>query len=72
MFNIERQEEILNFLEESKSISVSKLSKLLYVSPPTIRRDLNELEQQGKVLRTHGGVVLRKTAESEIPLMWEW
>lgn len=70
MFNIERQEEILNFLEESKSISVSKLSKLLYVSPPTIRRDLNELEQQGKVLRTHGGVVLRKTAESEIPLMF--
>lgn len=69
MFNLERQEEILKILNEKKSISVDKLSKLLYVSPPTVRRDLCALEQQGKVLRTHGGVVLRKTAGSEIPLM---
>ena len=69
MFNIERQEEILKILEQNKSISVNKLSQLLYVSPPTIRRDLTELETQGKVHRTHGGVVLRQTAESEIPLM---
>ena len=69
MFNIERQEEILNILEKNKSISVNKLSELLYVSSPTIRRDLTELEQQGKVRRTHGGVVLRQTAEKEIPLM---
>ena len=69
MFNIERQEEILKILEKRKSISVNKLSELLYVSPPTIRRDLTSLEEQGKVTRTHGGVVLRKTAESEIPLM---
>lgn len=69
MFNIERQEEILKILEKNKSISVNKLSELLYVSPPTIRRDLNELEHQGKVRRTHGGVVLRQTAEKEIPLI---
>ena len=69
MFNIERQEEILNILEKNKSISVNKLSELLYVSSPTIRRDLTFLEQQGKVRRTHGGVVLKQTAEKEIPLM---
>lgn len=69
MFNLERYEEILNILEKNKSISVKKLSDLLYVSPPTIRRDLTFLEQQGKVCRTHGGVVLRQTAEKEIPLM---
>lgn len=69
MYNIERQTEILNILEKSKSISVNKLSKLLYVSEPTIRRDLTVLEKQGQVLRTHGGVVLRQTAEKEIPLM---
>ncbi|MBE7049710.1 MAG: DeoR/GlpR transcriptional regulator [Ruminococcaceae bacterium] len=69
MFNLERQEEILNVLEKNKSISVNKLSEMLYVSPPTIRRDLTVLEQQGKVRRTHGGVVLRQTAEKEIPLM---
>ncbi len=70
MFNIERQKEILDILIQSKSATVQKLSKLLYVSPPTIRRDLTALEAQGKVLRTHGGVVLRQAAESEIPLMY--
>jgi len=70
MFNIERHKEILNILEKDKSISVNKLSKLLYVSPPTIRRDLTILEQHGKVVRTHGGVVLRQAAEIEIPLMF--
>lgn len=70
MYNIERQNEIINILVERKSISVNKLSKMLYVSPPTVRRDLSELEKQGKVSRTHGGVVLRLTAESEIPLMY--
>lgn len=70
MYNIERQNEIINILVEKKSISVNKLAKILYVSAPTVRRDLSELEQQGKVLRTHGGVILRMTAESEIPLMF--
>lgn len=70
MFNIERQEEILKILNNYKSMSVDKLSKLLYVSPPTIRRDLTILENRGKVHRTHGGVVLRQTAESEIPLIF--
>lgn len=59
MYGIERQEKILSLLSENVSISVAKLSKLLYVSQPTVRRDLNELERQKKVIRTHGGVVIR-------------
>lgn len=70
MYNLERQEEIIKILEKSKSISVTKLAKLLYVSQPTIRRDLSLLEEQGKVQRTHGGVVLRKLSDAEIPLMF--
>ena len=69
MFNLERQNEILSILEKDRSVSVNKLSKLLYVSQPTIRRDLDTLEKLGKVVRTHGGVVLRETAEKEIPLL---
>ena len=69
MYNLERQTEILNILEKNKSISVSKLSEILYVSAPTVRRDLTILERQGRVLRTHGGVVLKQTAEKEIPLI---
>lgn len=69
MYNIERREKILNLLAEKRSISVMKLAKLLYVSPPTIRRDLSILEKEKKVLRTHGGVVLRNIPDSEIPLI---
>lgn len=69
MYNIERMDEIMNILKRDKSASVSKLARLLFVSAPTIRRDLSELENQGKISRTHGGAVLRRTAECEIPLM---
>lgn len=69
MYNLERQQEILKLLEKNRSISVNKLAGLLFVSQPTVRRDLDELEKQGKVLRTHGGVILRNTADSEIPLL---
>ena len=70
MYNLERQEQILAILEDKKSISVTALAKLLYVSQPTVRRDLENLCRQGKVQRTHGGVVLRKVSDTEIPLMY--
>lgn len=70
MYNLERQEQIMKLLEKRKSISVTNLAQLLYVSQPTIRRDLTILEEQGKVQRTHGGVVLRTVSDAEIPLMF--
>ncbi|MBR3979101.1 MAG: DeoR/GlpR transcriptional regulator [Oscillospiraceae bacterium] len=70
MYNLERQEQIMAILEKKKSISVKQLAQLLYVSQPTVRRDLESLSQQGKLQRTHGGVVLRKTSDAEIPLMY--
>ena len=70
MYNLERQDQIMQILEKKKSISVTALSQLLYVSQPTVRRDLSVLEEQGKVQRTHGGVVLRNVSDAEIPLMF--
>jgi len=69
LYHVERLEQIMQILEKNHSISVSDLSQQLFVSQPTIRRDLTLLEEQGKVLRTHGGVVLRKLSDAEIPLM---
>ncbi len=65
MYNLERQEQIIAVLEKRKSISVKELAQLLYVSQPTVRRDLESLQQQGKLQRTHGGVVLRKRMRFE-------
>lgn len=51
----ERQDAILETLNNKGYISVEELSKKLYVSLATIRRDLNELEKNGFLKRTHGG-----------------
>lgn len=48
---------ILTGLRENGSVSVDDLSRELGVSVVTIRRDLDLLEQQGLLRRTHGGAV---------------
>lgn len=64
----EREEKILNALLEKESMSVQELSAKLYVSQPTLRRDLIKLEQMGKIVRTHGGAqLLTKPADEKIP-----
>jgi DeoR family transcriptional regulator of aga operon len=48
---------ILTGLQEKGSVAVEDLSAQLEVSLVTIRRDLDVLEQQGLLRRTHGGAV---------------
>jgi len=48
---------ILTALQKSGSVSVEALGKELQVSHVTIRRDLDMLETQGLLRRTHGGAV---------------
>lgn len=48
---------IQNALQQSGSVAVDELSAELGVSVVTIRRDLDTLEQQGLLSRTHGGAV---------------
>ena len=56
----ERHQRILEILREKFTMRGSRLSELLDVSEMTIRRDLDTLEQQGLVERTHGGAVFRQ------------
>ena len=57
MFAIERQQRILDLLKENGAVSVSKLSAEFSVAEETVRRDLEKLEKQEKLVRTHGGAV---------------
>ncbi len=57
MLTEERRTKILNKIEENQFISVNELAKIFAVHETTIRRDLDELEEQGLVSRIHGGVV---------------
>lgn len=70
MYREERHKMIMEILEEDQYTSVSKLSKELYVSLPTIRRDLTELQRQGLVLRSHGGVKKVSDGHFEIPFLF--
>ncbi len=62
-----RQKEILTLLERKTAVSVSELCDALYASAPTIRRDLQFLEKEGLIRRTHGGAALLRGAASESP-----
>lgn len=64
MYDIERQEKILEILKEKKTISVNKLSEMMYCSGATTRRDLVRMEQKGLVTRTFGAVMLNANASN--------
>lgn len=67
MQNNERIEDILSLLYEKGRVTVSELSKTLYVSEMTIRRDLIEMENGGYIKRFRGGAVL-KSDFREMPI----
>ena len=58
MVSLERMERILEILKRRKIISTIELEALMYCSTSTLRRDLIELEKEGKILRGHGEVRL--------------
>ncbi len=53
----ERREVILEVLAEDSSVSVSSLAKQLEVTVVTARADLAALEEEGVLVRTHGGAL---------------
>lgn len=57
MFAIERQQRIIELLKLNGAVSVSRLSGEFQVAEETVRRDLEKLEKQEKLYRTHGGAV---------------
>lgn len=54
----QRRERIQEFLEEHKIAPNAELSAILGVSDATVRRDLEWMESEGILYRTHGGAIL--------------
>jgi len=67
MLVMERYERIVQWVNERGSIRVSELSELCGVTEETIRRDLDRLEQAGRLKRSHGGAVSIKEQQHETP-----
>ncbi len=53
----ERLNQICNYVDERNFISISELSQLISVSEMTIRRDLERLDEEGRLKKTFGGAV---------------
>lgn len=52
-----RRKKILEIVEEREFVKVTELSKLLKCSEVTIRNDIRILDEQGLLLKTHGGAI---------------
>lgn len=66
MLASERQRIILRRVQESGGVRVTDLARDMNVAEETIRRDLEKLDGDGKLMRTHGGAVPLEP-ERELP-----
>ena len=60
-----RQDKIRKYLQKNQFVNLTKLVDRLGVSESTIRRDLDKLEKEGFLERTHGGALLSKKISEE-------
>lgn len=67
MIKERRHRMILQLLDEKNAVKVSDLVETLNVTDMTIRRDLQELEDENLLIRTHGGA--RKTENQTLPFL---
>jgi DeoR family fructose operon transcriptional repressor len=65
MYAQERQRQVLDALETAGRVTVSELADRFDVATETVRRDLDDLEQRGLLVRVHGGALARRTRAVE-------
>jgi DeoR family transcriptional regulator, aga operon transcriptional repressor len=67
--NIERQEQVLRFVEERRRVAVVDICDRFGVSLATARRDLEALAVRGGIQRVHGGALAVRRAPPELPAL---
>lgn len=65
----ERHRQIRQFIQENGQATVSELCSLFNVSPATIRRDLEEMDGMGWIMRDHGGALRIEPKAVEPPIL---
>ncbi|NWN94074.1 MAG: DeoR/GlpR transcriptional regulator [Bacillus sp. (in: Bacteria)] len=60
MFANERRNKIYDLLKKNGTVTVNELTEILNTSAATIRSDLNQMEVQGLLIRTHGGAMIKE------------
>lgn len=67
MLAAERHIHIIQALNEHGSVRTTELADTLNVTDETIRRDLEQLHNEGSLRRTHGGAVRMSEEREELP-----
>jgi DeoR/GlpR family transcriptional regulator of sugar metabolism len=70
LFKNERLTKILEILQQKRTVSTGDLQESLFVSASTLRRDLLELENMGKIARKFGRVELVKPENVELSYLF--
>src|SRR5258707_14253567 len=69
LFTKQRQLAIAEVIAREGQATVDALCQLFDVSAATIRRDLDELDTQRVIIRTHGGAMRMAQALPELPVL---
>lgn len=68
MLPAERHDEITSYVNQEKNATTEELAELFQVSPVTIRRDIEFLSKNGRLVKVHGGAMAITSAPmQEIP-----
>jgi len=67
--SLERQNQIVQFLQRSQRISISEVCDNFSISEATARRDLEALASEGRIQRVHGGAIALTQSSPEQPLL---
>ncbi len=65
---VERQQQLLDWLQERQRASIPEIMSQFSVSPATARRDLDSLAEQGRIQRVRGGALAVRRAPPEAPV----
>lgn len=63
----QRRDFIYRYVHEKNVASFNELAELMSVSHMTVRRDIQLLEEEGKVITINGGVKLNNQLKLELP-----
>lgn len=66
MLAVERRKLFLDTINEKGIVTVTALAQLGQVTEETVRRDLQTMEQEGLVLKTHGGAMPNDSSFNEV------
>ena len=67
--NLERQEQLLHFVEQQRRATVTEISERFSISLATARRDLEAMAERGEIKRFHGGAKAVHKAPPELPVL---